>query len=154
MTTTTNGTIAPIDYSKASDGTKVISNDPWLEPFAPSLRSRYSTYQKWSQDIKNTEGGLAEFSKGYEKMGLLVDEKTQDLVYREWAPGVTEASLFGDFNGWNRDQYKMKKNDFGVWEVELKAENGKCKIPHNSKIKFAATTVGGEKIDRIPTWIK
>lgn len=159
MTSTSNGQsaskqAAPIDYSKATDGTKVISLDPWLEPFAGSLRERYSVYKKWSDSIQKSEGGLDQFSKGYQNMGLIVDEKTQDVTYREWAPGVVEASLFGDFNNWNRDQCKMQKDDFGVWQITIKGENGKCRIPHESKIKFAATTTSGEKIDRIPTWIK
>jgi hypothetical protein len=29
-----------IDYSNAVDGTKVISLDPWLEPYAQTLRDR------------------------------------------------------------------------------------------------------------------
>ena len=32
----------------------------------------------------------------------------------------------GDFNGWNRNQYPMKKLEFGKWEIELmNLENGK-----------------------------
>lgn len=29
-----------IDYSQATDGTRVIHDDPWLEPFAQTLRDR------------------------------------------------------------------------------------------------------------------
>jgi hypothetical protein len=28
-------------YLNAKDGTRVIHDDPWLEPFAPVLRERY-----------------------------------------------------------------------------------------------------------------
>lgn len=56
---------AQIDYSKATDGTKLVSLDPWLEPFAPALRERHSVYRKWVDTINATEGGLVKFSEGY-----------------------------------------------------------------------------------------
>jgi 1,4-alpha-glucan branching enzyme len=29
----------------------------------------------------------------------------------------------------------MKKNDFGVFEITIPAQNGQAAIPHNSKVK-------------------
>lgn len=38
----------------------------------------------------------------------------------------------------------MKKNDFGVWEVVVKAsKNGELAIPHNSKIKVSRRCATG-----------
>lgn len=48
----------------------------------------------------------------------------------------------------------MKKNDFGVWEVTLPAKDGMPAIPHNSKLKITMEIPGGERIDRLPAWIK
>jgi 1,4-alpha-glucan branching enzyme len=141
------------DYSNADDGTKIVSFDPWLEPFVDGLRSRYAVFKKWYDEIQKTEGGLANFSKGYEKMGLHVDPQSQAVTYREYAPGVEKASLIGDFNGWNRDSHPMQKDQFGLWTVTIPASSGKCPIEHGSKIKISMVTPSGERIERLPVWI-
>ncbi|KAI0137177.1 family 13 glycoside hydrolase [Xylariales sp. AK1849] len=136
-----------------NDGTGVIQLDPWLSPFRDALKRRYTKAQGWIKTINDTEGGIAKFSQGTEKFGLNVD-KGNNIVYREWAPNATEAYLIGDFNGWNRGSHPMKKDDFGVWEITIHADNGQPAIPHNSKIKISMTTPTGERIDRLPAWIK
>ncbi|PWN21992.1 glycoside hydrolase [Microstroma glucosiphilum] len=142
------------DYSKATDGTRVISIDPWLEPFAPALRERYAVYKKWLDNINSTEGGLLKFSQGYKNMGFQVDEASQDVVYREWAPGVVDACLMGDFNGWNRESHRMTKDQYGVWSLVLKGNpSGQCAIPHDSKVKISMVMPSGERIERLPAWI-
>ncbi len=146
----------PIDYRNATDGTGVIGGDPWLEPFAPALKARYASYQKWLATIKQHEGGLQQFSKGYDKFGFHVDSKTQAVTYREWAPGASSASLIGDFNGWDRGANPMRRDDFGVWTcVVPPAASGECAIAHGSKVKISMTAAAtGERIERLPAWIK
>ncbi|KAE8220591.1 hypothetical protein CF319_g5905 [Tilletia indica] len=145
----------PIDYSQATDGTRVVSLDPWLEPFAPALRERYTLYKKWVDTINQHEGGLDAFSRGYERFGLIVDPATNAVTYREWAPGVHSASLIGDFNGWNRDTHSMTKDKFGVWTVTIQPNaDGSCAIAHKSKLKISMATPSGERIERLPAWIK
>jgi 1,4-alpha-glucan branching enzyme len=56
-------------------------------------------------------------------------------VYREWAPSALRAFLIGDFNNWDRDATPMAKNEFGVFEVTIPANNGQPAIPHDSKLK-------------------
>ncbi|CAO1637318.1 unnamed protein product [Sympodiomycopsis kandeliae] len=141
------------DYSKATDGTRIISVDPWLEPFADPLRQRYALYKKWIDTIDTHEGGLLEFSKGYNKFGFQVDAQ-QNVTYREWAPGAHTASLVGDFNQWNRDSHKLTKDSFGVWSITLPAQSdGQCAIPHNSKVKISMVTDHHGRIERLPAWI-
>lgn len=147
--------MAATDYSKATDGTKIISLDPWLEPFAGSLRSRYALYKKWADSIETSEGGLAKFSQGYLKMGFQVDPSSQSVTYREYAPGVQRAYLIGDFNGWNRESHPMERDDFGVWSLTIPpSHQGQCAIPHKSKVKLSMITPSGERIERLPAWIK
>lgn len=147
--------MATKDYSQATDGTKIVSIDPWLEPFVDGLRSRFAVYKAWSDRIKKNEGGLAQFSKGCERMGLHVDPKTQAVIYREYAPGVNQANLIGDFNGWNRDSHPMSRDDFGFWAVTVPPkDDGSCAIEHGSKIKISMVTASGERIERLPAWIK
>lgn len=46
-----------------TDGTGVLSLDPWLEPFQDYLRERFSKAQNWIKKLEETEGGLDKFSK-------------------------------------------------------------------------------------------
>ncbi|KAF4632758.1 hypothetical protein G7Y89_g5371 [Cudoniella acicularis] len=133
-----------------SDGTGVVELDPWLAPFKDSLRDRYSKVRKWITTINETEGGLEKFSRGTEKFGFNVD-KDNNITYREWAPNATQAFLIDD---WNRESHPMKKDPFGVFEVVIPARDGKPAIAHNSKIKISLITPSGERIERIPAWIK
>jgi len=55
-----------------NDGTGVLQLDPWLKPFEASLKSRFAKAQNWIKTIDKTEGGLDQFSKGYEKYGFTV----------------------------------------------------------------------------------
>ncbi|KAM0306617.1 hypothetical protein HYE67_002631 [Fusarium culmorum] len=136
-----------------NDGTGVVKLDPWLEPFSGALKRRYSKTQDWIKTINDAEGGLEKFSRGAEKFGFNVDANN-NIVYREWAPNATAAYLIGDFNGWNRGAHPMKKNDFGVFEITLPAQNGQTAIPHNSKLKISLDLPSGEHVDRLPAWIK
>ncbi|KAN0062659.1 alpha-1,4-glucan branching enzyme [Thecaphora frezii] len=145
----------PVHYANAKDGTGVIALDPWLEPFAPALRERYAVYRDWADKINHTEGGLETFAQSYRTMGFQVDPDTQAVNYTEWAPGVVEASLIGDFNNWNRDSHKLARDTFGKWSITIPpTTDGRCAIPHDSKLKISMITPSGERIERLPTWIK
>ncbi|WVR06915.1 hypothetical protein IAU60_003951 [Kwoniella sp. DSM 27419] len=135
------------------DGTGVLQQDPWLEPFSPALRKRYSAYKKQLDAIEQYEGGLAKFSEGYKTMGLQVDDKG-GVRYREWAPNATEARLIGEFNDWSHTANPMTKSSYGVWECYVPPKSpGVCAIPHDSMIKISMTLPSGGSIDRIPAWI-
>ena len=87
-------------YAAAYTGSSllgVIQLDPWLEPFKDVLRRRFSHAQKWLKDINEHEGDLDTFSRGYQRFGLNVNSNG-DILYREWAPNATSASLMGDFS--------------------------------------------------------
>jgi 1,4-alpha-glucan branching enzyme len=60
-----------------------------------SLILRYAGFQKWKKTI-NEAGGYDKFSRGYESFGFNVSDK--GITYREWAPNVTGAYLYGDFS--------------------------------------------------------
>ncbi|KAH9813335.1 family 13 glycoside hydrolase [Melampsora americana] len=136
-------------------GTKpqLVRDDPWLEPFAPAIQTRMQKFSSWIKQIDETEGGLGKFSKGFERFGL-IPQSDGSIVYREWAPGVEKASLIGEFNDWNREANPMKKNEFGVWECTIPAQGGKPSIPHGSKVKISMVTPSGERIERLPAWIR
>ncbi|CAJ0769802.1 900_t:CDS:2, partial [Entrophospora sp. SA101] len=77
---------------------------------------------------------MENFTRGYEKFGFNV-LPNNTIVYREWAPSAKTASLVGEFNNWNVNAHQMRKNDFGVWEIEIPPNHGTLAIPHNTKIK-------------------
>ncbi|GKZ34813.1 alpha-1,4-glucan branching enzyme [Aspergillus brasiliensis] len=139
--------------SAPPDGTGVIQLDPWLEPFRDALKQRFEFVESWVKTINESEGGLDNFSRGYERYGLNVNANG-DITYREWAPNAVEAELVGDFNNWDVTAHPMTKNSFGVWEITLPAKDGVPVIPHDSKIKITMVTPQGERIYRIPAWIK
>src|SRR6267154_1790889 len=75
----------------------VLKLDGYLEPFIPAIAHRHGRFQKWKDTIDRYEGGYENFTRGFDKMGFNVKE-SGEVVYREWAPNVTEAHLIGDFS--------------------------------------------------------
>ncbi|KAF9021483.1 glycoside hydrolase [Hymenopellis radicata] len=132
----------------------VLGIDGYLEPNVPAIVHRHDLFRKLKDAIEQHEGGYDSFTKGYLKFGLNVGSNGE-VVYREWAPNAKEAYLIGDFNDWNRESHSMRKNEFGVWEIVVPPKSpGVCAIPHDSKIKISMILPSGERIERLPAWIK
>lgn len=49
------------------------------------------------EKIDAGDGNLDNFSRGYEKFGIIIDENNRVTV-REWAPGAHKLYLTGDFS--------------------------------------------------------
>lgn len=142
-----------VNFPKSpNDQAGVIKLDPWLEPFKDALKHRFAKAQKWIKTINETEGGLEKFSRGYESFGFTFPPDGS-IVYREWAPNAEQAFLIGEFNNWDREATPLKKNAFGVWELTLPPRDGRPAIAHNTKLKLSMVLPGGERIERLPTWI-
>jgi 1,4-alpha-glucan branching enzyme len=72
-----------------------------------------------------------------------------DVTYKEWAPEAKAITLFGDFNGWNREEFRCSKNEFGAFTITIKAKpDGTPRIAHNSKYKINIEGSNGKKMDR------
>ncbi|XP_048581056.1 1,4-alpha-glucan-branching enzyme isoform X3 [Nematostella vectensis] len=133
---------------------KFLHDDPYIQPYVQEIERRYKCFKSIKTDIQNHEGGLEPFSRGYEKFGI---NRTASggQVYREWAPGAHGLFLIGDFNGWNRTSHPCKRNEYGVWELEIPClDNGSLSIPHGSKVKVGIQLQSGEIVDRISPWIR
>ncbi|MEI8197391.1 MAG: 1,4-alpha-glucan-branching enzyme, partial [Phycisphaerae bacterium] len=140
------------------DGTALVALDPWLEPYAPQLRARYTYFKTALAKIDAMEGGgglLGPISQGHHYLGL--NRGTWNgqagVWYREWAPGAKELRLIGDFNGWDRSKNAMARDEFGIWSIFLPDREYADKLTHGSKVKVHVIT---EKFgqDRIPAYIR
>ncbi|CAI5508118.1 unnamed protein product [Closterium sp. Naga37s-1] len=139
-----------VEYSP--DGLAVVKADPLLASHEPHLRYRYAQFLKLKRALEQHEGGLEQFSRGYETMGFTREKDA--IVYREWAPAATAAQLVGDFNGWNGESCWMERNHFGVWSVRLPDRDGRPAIAHGSRVKIRLQKGDGGWVERIPAWIK
>lgn len=139
---------------------KLFEIDPLLKPFEKQIQGRCDQAKKWLKELDSDEGGLVKFSEGYKYFGFQINEETGDVVYREWAPNAVSASLVGDFNKWNHESHPMNKLDTGVWEVTIRAKgkdsvsDKKCPISHESKVKISLGLPDGNRVKRLPAWIK
>jgi 1,4-alpha-glucan branching enzyme len=76
-----------------------------------------------------------------------------DITYNEWAPLAKSLSIFGDFNGWNREEFRCKKNEFGCFSITIKSNSdGTPRIQHNSKYKINIEGPDGQRKDRNSAW--
>jgi len=93
------------------------------------------------------------FTLSYQKFGL--NPTPSGILYHEWAPTPKRAFLMGEFNNWNQTSHELKKLDFGHWEILVpNKEDGSPGIPHDTKVKVSFELEGGERIYRIPAWIR
>ncbi|KAG0137747.1 glycoside hydrolase superfamily [Tuber indicum] len=95
------------------------------------FRHPFTKANEWIQKLNNHDGGLKEFSKGYEMFGINFAHKGT-ITYVEWAPNAVNAGYIGYSNGWNMESHPMKKNGFGI--------------------NFEPPPSGG--VDSLPAWIK
>ena len=58
--------------------------------------------------------------RSYKKYGLNV-QPNGDITYKEWAPNANGITIFGDFNGWNRDEFRCQKDAFGSFTITIPA---------------------------------
>jgi 1,4-alpha-glucan branching enzyme len=129
----------------------ILDLDSWLEPFLPAIANRYQSFTKWKNTIQEHEGGYDSFTKGFLKFGFNVNEDAS-ITYREWAPNAIEAVLIDE---WHRTSHPLKKDKYGVWEITLPPQSpGICALSHDSKLKISMILPTGERIERLPAWIK
>ncbi|KAI8910768.1 glycoside hydrolase superfamily [Entophlyctis helioformis] len=125
----------------ASSVQALIAQDPYLEPYRAALEHRLSLFESTLSQIVKNEGSIDRFARGFDRLGFTVSDSA--ITFREWAP-----------DHWNRDSHPMTKDAFGVWEIVIPHVAGKPAIEHNTKVKISMLKPDGERIERIPAWIR
>ena len=92
---------------------RILRYDPFLAPYAGDFDLRMERYFHACQQL----GDLSQFANGHGYFGFHKNET--GWYYREWAPGADEMYLTGDFCGWERRKYPMKRLENGVFELFL-----------------------------------
>jgi len=127
---------------------KIVQDDPWLAPYESDIKARFDYFKSELDRIKAAYGDLLSYASRHQQLGI---HKTKNgFSYKEWAPEAQALSLVGDFNNWDENAHPMHKNEQGIWEVEIRRNDG---LQHISPIKVRITSANG-KHDRIPAYIK
>lgn len=124
--------------------------DGWLAPYTRQIMDRQRLFDWRLKRLRGRFGSLTNAGKRYEYYGFNRDAVTGEWVYREWAPGARELFLIGDFNGWDRSSHPMARDHAGVWEIRLPGDA----LRHEQKVKVHVVGADGERMDRIPAWIR
>ncbi|KAK3753869.1 hypothetical protein RRG08_006256 [Elysia crispata] len=135
--------------------TTTFNIDGYLQPYEQEIRRRYSCLQELVTRIENDEGGLDQFSRGYEKFGVH-RQPDNSIEVTEWAPGAAGIYLRGEFNGWQiEDRCAFRKGEYGRWHLKIPPKpDGSCPIGHQTKLKLGMRLHNGEIVDRICPWAK
>lgn len=131
----------------------VVAQDEWLKPNEADMERRYERYLSRLEEIRRRCGSLVDYANGYLYFGFQYDAQLQGWWFREWLPGAQDVYLFGDFNGWQRTQYRLKRAADGVWSIFFPDEEFSGRLVHRSKVKMLVHGKNGW-LERIPSYIR
>ena len=121
---------------------KILTLDPYLEPYADDLRLRTELLQQKKAEL----GELTAFANGHRYFGF---HRTENgWVYREWAPAAEALYLTGDFNHWDTAACPLTRLDNGIFEVYL---DGKDALRVGEKVQTIVWH-HGQMLRRIPLY--
>ncbi|MGQ8336072.1 alpha amylase C-terminal domain-containing protein [Sunxiuqinia sp. A32] len=127
------------------DKLKLIANDPYLEPHAEVITSRYQAATAKYAELAGQQS-LRDFASGHLWYGL--HRTDSGWVIRDWAPNADAIYMIGDFNQWREgNSYRLNKLENGNWELFL-AEN---QVRQDDLYAFSMHWPGGSG-KRIPAW--
>ncbi len=82
----------------------------------------------------------------YKHLGahLVCKGEVLGIMFAVWAPNARKVSVFGDFNGWNKDQYLMSQrwDGTGIWELFVPG------VSEGALYKFHVTDSYGHGADK------
>lgn len=131
----------------------IIENDEWLAPVEGELNYRYDRYKWRLGEIEHFSGSLRDFANAYIYFGVQYDPIARGWWVREWLPGALEVFVFGDWNDWERMQYPLEKDEWGIWSTFIPLSENE-RLGHESLIKLHIHGGDGSWADRIPAYIR
>jgi 1,4-alpha-glucan branching enzyme len=140
----------------APDPIPLVDEDPWLQPFAPTLRAQRDRLRDGLAALVQTGGLMGTISEGHRYFGLNRGERDGEpgVWYREWAPGARALFLAGDFNGWDRERHPLTRDPWGVWSGFFPDTEFAESLTHGSLLKVRVVGADGSDRDRIPAYIR
>lgn len=95
----------------------VVERDEWLQPVAEQMNRRHADYLRVLADVERASGSIVDYANGYRYFGWQRDDDLDGWWFREWLPEAEDVYIFGDFNGWQRTQLRLDKDQGGVWSA-------------------------------------
>ena len=126
---------------------KIFQYDPYLRGFESDFDLRKANYETALKTLVPEGKTLADFANGHHYFGF--HRVKTGWYYREWAPGAEAMYLTGDFCGWDRHAYPMKKKENGVFELFLRGKNA---LQEGNRV-MAIVVHQGQELERIPLYV-
>ncbi len=136
---------------KSSTTLPIIERDSWLRPVEDRLMSRHQAYLDELHTIEQSHHTIADYANGHHHFGWQRDEALGGWWFREWLPAAKAIYLFGEFNGWERLDLPLTRDDDGVWSTFLHDGIYSEKLVHGSLYKIHVIGQNGA-LDRIPAY--
>ncbi len=131
----------------------IITSDEWLAPVEGEMEYRYELYMNRLLNIERYCGSLYDYANAHLYYGVHRNEKAGGWWVREWLPGAKEVFVFGDWNGWDRHQHPMIKDEWGGWSIFLSDKQTDGKFVHGSLLKLNIKGADEQWRERIPVYI-
>lgn len=132
----------------------IILSDEWLRPVEGQINERYERFTERLEQIERHSGSLSDYANAHLYYGFHRDPYQKGWWLREWLPGARAVYLFGDFNGWERLEFPMQKDEWGCWSVFVSDEQSGGRLGHESLVKIHVHGADGQWADRIPSYIR
>lgn len=132
----------------------IVERDEWLVPVEDEVNHRYDRYKWRLGEIERFSGSLKDYANAHLYYGIHYDQVNEGWWVREWLPSAHEVSVFGDFNDWDRTQFPLEKDEWGIWSIFIPDFKTGGKLKHQSLIKLHIHGADGSRMDRIPAYIR
>ena len=96
---------------KNSDLLPIVLRDEWLRPAAAAIARRHGRYLDKLAAVERAAGSIVDYANGYRYFGWQWDAGLEGWWLREWLPGAADVYVFGDFNGWQRTEIRMRSEE-------------------------------------------
>ncbi|MFI3299336.1 MAG: alpha-amylase family glycosyl hydrolase [Rikenellaceae bacterium] len=132
----------------------IVQKDEWLLPVEAEIENRYKRYKWRLGEIEHYSGSLLDYANAHIYFGVHHDPLRKGWWVREWLPAAQQVSVFGDFNSWNRDEFQLQRDQWGIWTIFLSDSELNGSLHHKSLLKLHIHGADGSKMDRIPAYIR